>query len=229
MILAVCLTVGSFWLLLPQGGSRPASPRTQCRNNLKQIALALRNYHGTYGCFPPAYIEDKQGRPMHSWRTLILPFIASDSSFQDYRFDEPWDGPHNRQLTALPINLFQCPEDKHSNSETNYLVVVGPKTVFPGSKCVRLSEITGGAAQTILVVEVHNSGIQWAEPRDLPDVEAVRGINPKIETGISSPQGNGANCALADGSVLFLPDDYPPHDLQALLERDAKKPPLPEN
>lgn len=219
-------------LLLPPSSGGGASPRTHCKNNLKQLALALHNYHDTYGCFPPAYLADKNGRPMHSWRTLILPFLEFDPIYKEYRFDEPWNGPHNRKLAALKINLFQCPEKpKQSDSETNYLVVVGPKTVFPGPKCVSISEITGGTAETILLVEVENSGIQWAEPRDLSDVEAVRGINPKSGTGISSGhKSGGAQCAFADGSVLFLPNDFPADDLPALLDRNAKqKPPLPQN
>jgi uncharacterized protein DUF1559 len=220
------------WLLPGvNSGPRGAAPRTQCKNNLKQISLALHNYHDAYGCFPPAYVADKQGRPIHSWRTLILPFVEFKPIYEEYRFDEPWNGPHNRKLAALQLALFQCPEVKHSNSETNYLVVVGPKTVFPGTKCVSISEITGGTTETILVVEVDNSGIQWAEPRDLSYVEAVRGINPKSGIGISSrhKQG-GAQCAFADSSVRFLPNDYAPDDLPALIDRDAqKKPPIPQN
>ena len=53
---------------------RPAR-RTECKNHLKQLALAMHNYHDKYGSFPPAYIADKNGRPMHSWRVLLLPFL----------------------------------------------------------------------------------------------------------------------------------------------------------
>jgi prepilin-type processing-associated H-X9-DG protein len=232
LVLAVCLVIGACWLFLPRvGGPREASRRTQCKNNLKQLALALHNYHDFYGCFPPAYIADKQGRPMHSWRTLLLPFCEFKPIYQEYRFDEPWNSPHNRKLAALPLNLFQCPETKHSNSETNYLVVVGPRTVFPGSKCVKISEITAGTPETVLIVEVDNSGIQWAEPRDLSEVEAARGINPTSGIGISSRhKTDGAQIAFADGSVRFLPSDYPPGNLPALFDRDAKpKPRLPDN
>jgi Protein of unknown function (DUF1559) len=230
-LVAVCLLIGVVWLLVPNLGPREASPRTQCKNNLKQLVLALHDYHDAYGCFPPAYIADKDGRPTHSWRTLLLPFCEFKPIYRDYRFDEPWNSPHNRELAALKLNLFQCPEVKHSNSETNYLVVVGPKTVFPGSKCVRMSEITGGTKETILIVEVDNSGIQWADPRDLSYDEAIRGINPKLGMGISSRhKAGGALCAFANETVRLLPDDYPAENLPALLDRDAKKkPPLPEN
>jgi hypothetical protein len=54
----------------------PRSPRRPiCVNHLKQIGLALHNYYSVYGVFPPAYVADESGKPMHSWRVLILPFL----------------------------------------------------------------------------------------------------------------------------------------------------------
>jgi hypothetical protein len=211
-------------LLLPEPGSGPAGPRTVCKNNIKQIALALHNYHDEYGCFPPAYIADRNGRPMHSWRVLLLPFLEFKPVYQQYRFDEPWDGPRNREIAALNLQIFRCPSDSNPEGDTNYLVVVGPKTVFPGAKCVRISEITSGTTNTILLVEVAGSGIKWAEPRDLSIVEAARGINPKLGLGISSHHEGGAQIALVDGSVRFFKDGAPPADLRAFCERDAVKP-----
>ena len=53
--------------------SREAPRRMMCSNNLKQIAIALRNYESVYHCLPPAHTVDAEGNPLHSWRTLILP------------------------------------------------------------------------------------------------------------------------------------------------------------
>ncbi|MEZ6144785.1 MAG: DUF1559 domain-containing protein [Planctomycetaceae bacterium] len=56
--------------------SQPRSSRhLQCKNNLKQIMLALHNYHDDFGTFPPAYTVDENGKRMHSWRTLIWPYL----------------------------------------------------------------------------------------------------------------------------------------------------------
>ncbi|MEZ6114117.1 MAG: DUF1559 domain-containing protein [Pirellulaceae bacterium] len=76
--------------------AREAARRSQCSSNLKQIELALHNYHDTFKSFPPAYIADANGRPMHSWRVLILPFMEQRELYDQCRFDEPWDGPNNQ-------------------------------------------------------------------------------------------------------------------------------------
>ena len=81
-------------LLLPAvQASREAARRAQCANNLKQIGLAFHNYHDAHKTFPPAYIPDKDGKPMHSWRVLILPYLEQQALYKRYNFDEPWDSP----------------------------------------------------------------------------------------------------------------------------------------
>ena len=60
--------------------SGEAARRSQCVNNLKQIGLALHNYESTYDALPPAYTVDAAGRPLHSWRTLILPYPRTDGA-----------------------------------------------------------------------------------------------------------------------------------------------------
>jgi hypothetical protein len=77
ILVTVCMLIIA--LLMPAVAcSRNAALRWQCTNNLKQIGLALLNYDETYKCFPPAYIADKNGKPIHSWRVLILPFLECD-------------------------------------------------------------------------------------------------------------------------------------------------------
>src|SRR5579864_1434043 len=89
MVVAVLLLVcGLFACLIPPMGHPPeASWRAQCKNNLKYIGQALHNYHDTFGSFPPAYIADSNGRPMHSWRVLLLPFFdqARATLYAKYR------------------------------------------------------------------------------------------------------------------------------------------------
>jgi len=75
-----------------------AARRSQCSNNLCQIAVAMQAYHATYRYFPPAYTVDGNGRPLHSWRVLLLPFLQQKPLYDQIRLDEPYDGPHNGLL-----------------------------------------------------------------------------------------------------------------------------------
>jgi prepilin-type processing-associated H-X9-DG protein len=104
---------------------------------------------------------------------------------------------------------------------TNYVVVVGPETAWPGSEPTKLADFADGSSNTILVVEVKNSGIHWMEPRDLHVVQMAPGVNPKAGQGVSSNHPSGANVARADGSVGFLPEDTSADVLRAMLTIDG--------
>ena len=69
LLAGVCVISILIALLLPAvQAAREAARRTQCKNNLHQIGIALQNYRSEHGTFPPAYIADEDGKPMHSWR-----------------------------------------------------------------------------------------------------------------------------------------------------------------
>ena len=72
---------------------RRQAQETQCGHNLKQIGLALHNYHDVYKKFPWAITYAKDGTPMHSWRVRVLPYAESSAMYAAYDFDEPWNGP----------------------------------------------------------------------------------------------------------------------------------------
>src|SRR5262245_52323821 len=57
------------------GGARESARRMGCLNSLKNIAIALNTYESEFHCLPPAYTVDDSRKPLHSWRTLILPYI----------------------------------------------------------------------------------------------------------------------------------------------------------
>src|SRR5437016_5175694 len=71
-----------------------------CSGHLSLLSVGLHNYHAGNGHFPPAYILGPDGKPWHSWRVLILPFIEQQRLYNEYNFDEPWDGPNNRKLAS---------------------------------------------------------------------------------------------------------------------------------
>jgi len=222
-ILAAFIIIGVLaFLLLPSINSRPAPPRSECANNLKQIAVALRAYHDDYGSFPPAFVTDKKGRPMHSWRVLILPFMEQQALYEEYDFDEPWNGPNNRRFLDVAIPTYRCPSDDSGKvAITNYLAIVGPGTAWPGSSTVKDADVVDGPSDTIHVVEVRNSGIHWIEPRDLGAAVLVPAINPKKGGAISSGHREGANVLFCDGKVEFLTDETGAAAVRAMITTSA--------
>src|SRR5262245_11936139 len=86
-----------------------SSPRPPCLNNLKQLSLALQNYHAMWKELPPLYTTDREANPLHSWRTLILPIIEQSQVYERCKLKEPWNSPHNRFLAEITLELFHCP------------------------------------------------------------------------------------------------------------------------
>jgi DNA-directed RNA polymerase subunit RPC12/RpoP len=215
--LIVLLVCGGLWLPAVWEAGRKA----HCMNALQQISIAMLSYQQAYGALPPAYVADKNGRQMHSWRVLLLPYLDCQTLYDAYRFDEPWNGPHNRALANSMPPIYRCPSSHETGaSVANYAVVVGPNTVFPGAKTVRMGEITDGVSNTILVVEAARAGINWLEPRDLKEESMNFKINGDPNAEISSFHVAGANASLCDGSVHFLPDSTDPAVLKDLIERN---------
>ena len=114
---------------------REAGRRTVCTNNLKTIGLAMQQYQQQHGTFPPGYVSDENGRPKHSWRVLLLPYLDPGLAGQ-YNYDEPWDGPNNRRLAGQMPDVFRCPSESPgaapSGNTTSYVVINSPGTIFDG-------------------------------------------------------------------------------------------------
>ena len=165
------------WLVHAVSDAREAALSSQCTCNLKQLGLALLNYESRNGCFPPAYVADAQGRPLYSWRVLLMAELDRTENWLGgrlaggFHFDEPWDSPNNRKLHQLePYTVLHCPShpDGMDSTDTHYVAVVGPGTVFPiDGTSRRLADVSDGPGDTLIVVEVANAGIHWMEPKDL--------------------------------------------------------------
>lgn len=139
-------------LLLPAvQQAREAARRTQCKNNLKQIGLALHNYHETHGQFPMGATRTRQGL---SWHVSILPQIDQAPRFAQFDMEAPgdtFDSGTNRPLCRDgEIAAWLCPsgtevkaDDNASDYTTHYYGVMGPTGTNPQSG-VAYKENTGG-------------------------------------------------------------------------------------
>ena len=220
-LLLLCVVGGLVGLLLPAiSAAREAARRSACSNNLRQIGLGLHAYTDVWASLPPAYTVDTSGRPLHSWRVLILPFMDYGGLYDQIRLDEPWDSPHNAALAAQMPVAFRCPSHEEDGQfHTHYLAVVGPDTVFTGTESPRLSSILDGLSNTIAVVESTESA-HWMEPRDMAFEGMSFTINDPGGRALGSEHPGGVSILMCDDSVRFLLDDTLPETVRQLLLRD---------
>lgn len=155
-------------LLLPAVQSaRESSRRITCTNNLKQLGIALHNYHDTQGRFScninqlPDYLVNNAGTQSREWAShlvLLLPFIEAGTTYQSIKFESPlraWqqdihgDG---KILARYVISAYQCPSDDKKTinnlAMTSYAGSIGSQIMQSGGGSCNLSTIVGngGAA-----------------------------------------------------------------------------------
>lgn len=189
-------------------------------NNMRTIALALHNYHDANRTLPPAYKADKEGKPLLSWRVLILPFVEEDALYKEFHLDEPWDSEHNKTLIARMPDVYKSPASKVSGEgKTNYLTVRGPQSVFPGQKAVNFAQIPDGMSKTIMTVEVDDDrAVIWTKPDDFQ-------YDPNDPMkGLGGLWPGGFIAGFADGAVRFLWSTIDAKTLDALFTRNGKEP-----
>ena len=207
-------------LLLPAvQAAREAARRMQCSNHQRQVVLALHTYYDVHGAFPPLYTVDGNGRPLHSWRVQILPFIEQNALFDAIRHDEPWDSEWNCQFHDLMPPEFRCPSNRSSGC--CYSVIAGgsffpAKEAFPGTKSrlgIGLADIVNGVGDTIGLVEVKEP-FCWMDPTaDIALKELQKGINAGGLVG--SYHSGGIMASFMDGSARFISNNV---DIGVLLE-----------
>ncbi len=179
--------------------------------------MAVANYHSANGCYPPPYIADRDGRPMHSWRVLILPYLSETELYNAYNFAEPWDGPNNRKLADRIGSIYlRSGLESDQKQTTSFVAVVGPETAWPGSRCLNENDLGDGTHSTLMVVEVPDGQFRWMEPKDLEFDRMSYRINDGSGQGLGSRLG-GARVVSFDTMVRTLPDHFDPKTLRAML------------
>lgn len=201
-------------MLLPNVRSaREPARRAQCMNNLKQIGLALHNYHDEYGCLPPAYTVDAEGKPLHSWRTLILPFLEHKPLYESIDLNRPWDDPANQAAFETRVSPYVCPSSDGRARHTRYLAVVGPTSCLQADRGRRLDEITDDRSLTLMVIEVADEhAVHWMSP-----VDASEDLLASLAAAKRQPHPHGAQGLFADMAVRILRGDTKPEALRALV------------
>jgi len=169
------------------------------RHQLAEIGKAMQKYEKANDRFPPRAIFDKSGKPLLSWRVLLLPYLGQEELFKQFKLDEPWDSPHNKALIARMPAVFRNPNDPAASTQTNYLAPVGPGTIFEGTKGLERAKLAHAAQFTVLLVEVNRDAeVDWTKPQDLAYTREKPG------RGLFHYRPDGFLATMADGhSVLF--------------------------
>jgi prepilin-type processing-associated H-X9-DG protein len=210
------LPVGPF-LQMAFGGATATGPAARAKdsNNLKQIGLALHNYHDTYEGFPPATLVDRKGKPLLSWRVLILPYIEQDALYREFKLDEPWDSEHNKKvLEKHPMPpVYALPGvTKDGEKTTHYQVFVGNGAAFDSVLASKINSFTDGTSNTVMVAPGAKA-VPWTKPDDIE-------FDPKVDPRkLILFRNGGANFAFADGSVRYLKDTIAEDVLRAVITK----------
>jgi hypothetical protein len=208
---------------------RDAADRITC--NLGGLRIALYNYQDTHGGLPPAILHDKDGRPLHSWRVLILPFIEETQLYEEFRLDEPWDSPHNLALLQRMPKTYGEPRRKLAHLPPYHTVLhvfVGRDTLFEERALQKSSlgtldlrkEIAGRKIPAddedqLLFVEA-GEPVPWTKPQELPydpnrPLPELRGLFR-----------DGFRACLNHNSHHFIRYDTDEAILRALITRKVK-------
>lgn len=233
---APAVGVGVALLLPAVQQAREAARRTQSQNNLKQIALAMHNYHDTYRHFPQGARPnvDLSQDKLLSWQVEILPYIDQGNLYDTIDRAKPWDDPVNKTALSTSIPVYMHPSvplttAKDGYAVTNYVGIAGigkdgptlpvdnPKAgVFAYNRPTRIGDIRDGTSNTMMVIETKTNVGPWGAA----GVSTIRPLTQKPylngPDGFGGISAGGGYIALADGSVLFISNDIDPKVFEAL-------------
>jgi hypothetical protein len=194
----------------------------QSTNQLKQIGLAMHVYADANKHFPPAAINDTEGRKLLSWRVAILPQLNQKALYDEFHLDEPWDSPHNRRLIDRIPDVYRSFGSTAADGRTSFVVPVGLGSVFEGKAGTTIGEIPDGTSHTIMATEIGDEqAVIWTKPDDYS-------YDPKQPAvGFTSPYPDGRLLLFCDGSVHFIKQALDDDMLRRLLMRNDGQP-VPE-
>lgn len=198
-------------LFLKPGAS---SARIQSSNNLKQIGIALHNYHDVNGVLPAAAIVDKKGKPLLSWRVAILPYIEQDNLYRQFKLDEPWDSPHNIKLSKTVVKVYQLPYGEQKPGITHYRAFVGNGAAFDPIQGLKLADFLDGTSNTMLAFEAAE-GVPWTKPDDI-EFDPKKPMLKHLRFADNKP----CMILFTDGSVRAVSTKLKDEVLKLIIQRD---------
>ena len=221
-------------LLLPAvQQAREAARRSSCKNNLKQIGLALHNYHDTHNVFPPGSV----GVNITSTFAFILPYMEQSALYDLWNFNRPMDHADNGPARGGVVDGYFCPSrSRTGNRDTNnppqacgdYATSVGTANIntsnpnnwvgmFNQNSNTKMRDLTDGTSNTIAVGEKRTAQQSLMSPVFRWGWHASRGMNTRMNVhattwnddwaNFGSEHKGGAQFLFADGAVHFVSEN----------------------
>ena len=220
---------------------REAARRITCGNNIRQIGLALQNYHSSKMEFPPGGIEFRSfsnpAAKQLAWSAFLLPFIEQQNVHQQIDFSEPFDSSINATAAAHVISTYVCPSSNRGTDlsegrgPSDYGGIFGerinspnnpPKGLMVYDTTYSFRDVRDGSSNTLIVAEDSDfSDGQWINGRNIFDQAFAINQAPDFENDIRSRHPGGANGVFADGHVQFLSEDMDLFLLGGICTRDG--------
>jgi hypothetical protein len=205
-------------LMLPAiQSARAAARRAQSSNNMKQLELAMHNYHAVHKKFPSTVMTADDGKTKYSWRVALLPYLDQKPLYDSYNFSEPWDSEDNLKVLKHMPNAFRHPSESEGTTTSSYYALTGENTgLGNGDKAIGFRDIVDGSSNTALLFDAKRA-IPWTKPEDIKysadeDVPALGGYEP-----------SGFNALLGDGSVRLISKAIDEKTLRAIITRNGKE------
>ena len=223
VLLLACLPVVAILvaLLLPAvQQAREAARRTQSRNNLHNMALAMHNFHDVHGNWVSGGTTGADGQLAHSWQTHLLPYLDQSSLHRSIDLDVAWDDPSQRGVFQTVVPLYHHPSQTEVLTSRGYSAThyAGNVNVLLEDSEFSIRDVTDGTSNTVAAGEVTAGFKAWGDPTNLRDL--ANGIGTGADQfGSSSP--GGAMMMLMDGSVRFVSENTAQHVLEALSTPDG--------
>lgn len=241
LLVVVAIIATLMGLLLPAiQRARGSAQATACLNNLRQVGLALHQFHDAHGRFPVGCTEWRPTatgpQRQLAWSAFLLPYLDRSDLASRLDLTKPYDHADNLPASRCVVISYVCPAARRLEptvaglGATDYGGIIGERITSPNQpakgalvhdRAYRIGDLTDGASATILVGEDSRSTDgQWANGRNLFDQGFPINQGPAFENDLRSdhPAG-GVHAAFGDGSARFLRQSLAPRIVAALCTR----------
>jgi len=239
-------------LLLPAvQQAREAARRTQCNNNLKQLGLAMHNYHDTFQSLPPGWIDVGSSNNFMGWGTYLLPFVEQSALHEEMKALGAYEGAWfnitaMEDLAKTPVTAFICPSDPSDGlndfvsgygksnytgvGASHYLQGSGANGTFYDNSFVKFRDMTDGLSNVASVGERSTmKKANWTQKNGTVWIGGISSgtyyLNNAIMTtgyyGINGAAGSYNFTSAHPGGALFLFGDGSAHFLSETIETNT--------